>query len=196
MIEERARQKALKDKADIAYVKEVDAKFEREERARRVEVEKRFKKANSDGPANTMTAQLKEMEKKEQERLFETLRQAENSLSRQLKKSEDLTEERNYYKKTCLMGEYDKVLAKNKIKMEQINREKEKAHNDIIDFQKKYKHDLQLEKKKNVAAAARYQAALNEQLEGNRMRSLNALEETMTEKERKFNSDLLQRLLK
>lgn len=196
LIEERARLKRDKDRADIAYVKEVDAKFAREDAFRKAEVERRFKKANSDGPANVITMQLKELEMKDRERMFETLRESENSLNRQLKRSEDLTEEQNYYKKTCLVGEYDKVLKKNKLRMDQINREKEQAHNDIIEFQKKFKEDSLLQRQRQVEAAAAYQRALNVQLEENRMRSLNSLKETMSEKERRFNADMLQRLLK
>lgn len=195
-IEEQVRSKHAKDKADIAYVKEVDAKFEREDAFRKAEVEKRFKKANSDGPANVVTMQLKELEKQERERMYETFRDAENSLNRQLKKSEDITEQRNILKKTALLGEYDKVLERNRIEMEQKNREKEKSAFDIKEYQKKYKHDLIKERQASIEAAAKYQRELNEQLEGNRNRSLNSLKETMTEKERKFNTDMLQRLLK
>ena len=138
---------------------------------------------------------LKELEKKEREDMFSTLRNAENSLNKQLAKSEEIAEKANIYKKTCLLGEYDKVLIKNQLHMEQVNREKEKARNDMLAFQRKYKDDLVKERERQKSAHENYQKALNEQLEASRNRSLNSLKETMTEKERKFNLDMLHRLM-
>ena len=94
LIAERARAKQAKDKADIAYVKEVDAKFAREDEFRKSEVARRFKNANKDGPAIAVTLLLKELEKQNREDMYEKLRQSENSLNKQLEKSENCKIER------------------------------------------------------------------------------------------------------
>ena len=72
-----------------AYVKETDAKFEREEKARVDEVAKRFKRAAADGPASQTTMMIKMAAEKSTEDTFERLRLAENSLNRQLKATEE-----------------------------------------------------------------------------------------------------------
>jgi hypothetical protein len=196
LIDDRTRKKMAKNRADIAYVKEVDAKFAREEAARRADVARRFHKANSDGPANEMTGLIKRLEQEETEKMFETLRTSENSLNRQLQKSEENAAKATVFKKTSLLGEYDKVAIKAKKLNDDLEREKEKARNDILSYQEQYKVDVKKQRQRRVEAATKYQSELNSQLDETRLRSLHNLRETMTEKERNFNSDLLQRLLK
>lgn len=195
LIAERERKKQEKFLADRAYVKETDAKFEREEKARVDEVAKRFKRAAVDGPASQTTLMIKMAAAKSTEDTFERLRLAENSLNKQLKATEEATHAKELFRKTALLGEYDKVLEKHRHLEEQSQQEKKKAHDDMIAFQRKYAEDSVADREKRRQAAARYQHMLNDQLSDLRGASLNSLQETMTEKERKFNADLIRKFL-
>jgi hypothetical protein len=222
---ERARKKEEKFKADRAYVKETDAKFEREEASRRADVARMFNKANSDGPATQVTKKIKEDFARNTEDMFTRFRNAENSLNHQLKASEDASHKAELIRKTALLGEYDKVLIKKRNIDLKVAEERKKAHDDMVAFQQKHIQDTLEYKERRRQAAAKYQELLNQQLSESRNSSLNALKgkffpysryflffyyklssinvhffprfsETMVERERKFNGDLIRAYLK
>ena len=178
LVEIRARKKEEKFKADRAYVKETDAKFEREEAGRRADVAKMFNKANSDGPATQITKKIKEDFAKNTEEMFTKFRNAENSLNHQLKSSEDASHKAEMIRKTALLGEYDKVLIKKRNNDVKLAEERKKAHDDMVAFQQKHIQETIEYKERRRQAAAKYQELLNKQLTDSRNAALNSLKGT------------------
>jgi hypothetical protein len=190
---ERKRQQKLALQDEIQRINAVaEMNFQKEEARRKKALEDMMIMA-SDGPAHRISQQIKSISKMKEDDFYNKLLSTENGLSAQLKKTEDDNAARLASNGKGLSEHWDKNIAiKKKEKLDldlhskKINEVmKEMTRKSLIEDEEK-RHLKHLEK-------LEYQRTLDAQVKQVRNRSLMSLGETMTEKERLLNSQLIQK---
>jgi len=91
ILAKRQREREENHKRDRKYVKELDDKFRIEDERRKAEVDRKAASNSTDRGTFLMAKKIHEEAKRKEQELMETFVKAENSLSRQLKISEEST---------------------------------------------------------------------------------------------------------
>jgi len=195
LLEKKARDKAEREERERAYLRSLDAKFQADEKKRASEVQRLAAKNSSDRPAFQIAAKVHEEAVRSREELYGGLLKKENSLAKQLKESDDAAKARQHATQERMRREFLSQTDKAAI----AKREKEqetKRISDMMAAQLKAHQEAEAAKRKaRIEASKQYQNALDNQLNELRQRSLHSLQETMTEKERKMNGELIRKCM-
>lgn len=166
--------------------------YEKMDERREEDLQKVFKRA-TDGPAHQIAAELVKKNKVATDNLYHTLLTAGDGLNKQLLDSEEATKKRLSASCADLKSSWDlmnAIHAKER-KEEQMNLTKILAYNNNKLKQMAAEDEKKFQDKK--AAHAKYKYDLDNQLNELQRRSLDSLTKTMSEREIKFNADLIRK---
>lgn len=166
--------------------------YEKMDERREEDLQKVFKRA-TDGPAHQIVAELVKKNKVATDNLYHTLLTAGDGLNKQLLDSEEATKKRLSASCADLKDSWDimnAIHAKER-KEEQMNLAKILAYNNNKLKQMAAEDEKKFQDKK--AAHAKYKYDLDNQLNELQRRSLDSLTKTMSEREIKFNADLIRK---
>ena len=182
--------KRLDGEENIRIFRIGEARAQAEEDKRSADLARKMKKAG-DGPAHSVAAQVTTRFRAQQDSFYKMNEAKDNMLNRQLMASEGAAASKSKSQGANLTAEWDK-LAAFKAKKDDEDWERLRKIQAYNLLQTK-KHDVEDEEKRDKKRknALRYQRELDAQLAISRQKSIDSLKKTMSDKERRFNSDLL-----
>mmetsp|Transcript_8792 Transcript_8792/g.14980 ORF Transcript_8792/g.14980 Transcript_8792/m.14980 type:complete len:515 (+) Transcript_8792:68-1612(+) len=193
LLEKRRIEREKKHSDDRKYVKEMDEKFQREEDRRQAERDRKAATNSTERGAFVMASKVHEEKMRKTEDFFAKNMSSSNLLNTTLQNSEKTTNERIENSKKALQDEFAIQRKKMAETRDTRGQEIEEQRAAMNQKQKQYLIDLEKEREQKVKAATTYQRLLDSQLKSLRQRSLDALEDTMAEKEKDMNAALLRK---
>lgn len=186
----KAEIKRLDGETNLRIFKIGEEKYRIQDEKRAADLAAKLK-ASGDGPAHRITAEATRRFREREDDFFKQNEERGNMLNKQLLSSETATAQRAKGQGSMLLAEWDKNMAEKK----RLQDADDERNAKILDYQKlMYAKGLKEDQEKRDAqrkAKMKYQRELDFQLGQAREKSKDALQKTMSDKERLYNSNLL-----
>ncbi|CAE7542327.1 unnamed protein product, partial [Symbiodinium microadriaticum] len=175
ILAKRAAERELKNQMDKAYVREQDEKFQLQEERRQAERDMKAASNSTNRGAFVLAKKVYDEAKRKEEKLYRTILEQPNSLSEQLKTSEEATQRRIEATQERLRQEFIRQRQIDSKNRDTRAEDEAKVRAAMEDHQRRFLQSQNRQRNARQEAAAKYQIALDEQLGMNRQRALHAL---------------------